>query len=296
MVAVGQKRFPNVAIGSISADSPGRGRIAFMPKKIALISRDWLTAKSGAFDDFSDKDMGFSPYFKDISHAASKAGVDTLLFCLGSHDASKLGELSHVDLFPIGTVHQCVILGIKRKNGERVEIHIRAEKSAYKSFTQEFGKSSAKKELKNNLRAALSADDSNRIVGQAVILACGETNIIQTRREPKGQIDDPYGCLSTLRSKNIQLLLNPIHTYMRRWEMGLKRAALSKAARTVVCVWNRTNSGEAHNPWAAFHKGRSIEIEEIQPIPPIPKQPGIRIGVLELPRDEAIGDQAMPHK
>lgn len=171
-----------------------------------------------------------------------------------------------------GTLHQAVILEVTRSDGETVEVHFRSQRSPV-ALKQQFGRTSDPESKKTALLRALPA----RLFGPTAVLLCGETNIIRTVRHSR-EIVDEYGVLPRLRTAGVRLLLNPIHDYMRRFEMLLKREALSRATGTVACVWNRgcKEGAESTLPWAAYRDGRTIT-DEIAEVKGIEGQPGVRL-------------------
>jgi hypothetical protein len=249
----------------------------FQLRKVALIARDWRRQAARGPGRFLDGNMGFAPYFADIARVASDHGADTLLFCLSSHDAGRLGELPRKALFPSGTHHQVVVLGIERQSGEEVEVHFRPRRRPIR-LQQHFGRTSDPEREKKECRDSLP----DRRLGDAVLLLCGETNLINTERQSQ-DIIDPYGVLPYLRGAKVRIVLNPLHAYVRRHEMVLKLQAMARAAHRVVCVWNRgcVAGSEAAVPWAAYREGRTVT-DQIQEVTAVPAQPGVRIGILTL--------------
>jgi len=221
--------------------------------------------------------MGFAPHFAEILRLASEHGADAVVFSLWSHDARKLGQLRRSLLFPRGTQHQAVMLGVTRSDGEAVEVHFRSQRSPV-VLKQRFGRTSDPESQKK----ALLGDLPDRLFGPTAMLFCGETNMIRTVRHSR-EIVDEYRLLPRLRRAGVRLLLNPIHDYMRRFEMPLKRQALSRATGTVACVWNRGCKGgtESTVPWAAYRDGRTIT-DQIEEVRAVDGQTGVRIGLLNL--------------
>jgi hypothetical protein len=248
------------------------------PRRVALVARDWIDEKTRGPDRFSDTNMGFAPHFSDIVRAASDAGADLIVFSLWSHDAKKLGELTRSALFPRGTKHGAVFVEVVRAENTCAEAHLRNARAPL-VMIQRVGKSSDSVEKKKRLMSELLS----RRFGSTLALLCGETNMINTQRTSKKTVDR-FGIRSQLKSDNVELILNPVHDYMKRPEMREKRRILSKGGRVVVSVWNRGNKkgGEARLPWTAFHKGKDIT-NQIREYPPVNGQPGIRMGLLDLP-------------
>jgi hypothetical protein len=93
---------------------------------------------------------------------------------------------------------------------------------------------------------------------------------------------DPFNFADRLRQLNVRLVLNPIHDYMRRYEMREKRRYYSLGGRTVVSVWNQGKGKEAHLPWTVFRDGAE-RTDAVRELPrPFADRPDIRIGVLDL--------------
>jgi hypothetical protein len=119
------------------------------------------------------------------------------------------------------------------------------------------------------------------MVANGLLVFCGETNIVKTFR--KSEIfDDPYKFADWLRKMNVRLVLNPIHDYMRRYEMRRKRRYYSCDGRTVISVWNQGKGNEARLPWTVFHNDdeRTNAVQELAQ--PFRDRPDIRIGIVDL--------------
>lgn len=119
------------------------------------------------------------------------------------------------------------------------------------SFKQMFAQGSAKPVVK----LALMADMPNRFFSNDVLISCGESNIITLRR--KGGFDDPFGMFKVLAAHpGTQVIFNPVHDYMRRYEMRKKREEFSKHVPLVISVWNKGKAkGEAIIPWNVYKNG-----------------------------------------
>lgn len=76
-----------------------------------------------------------------------------------------------------------------------------------------------------------------RIFGNSISLLCGETNIVKYSKEKKKIID--IFKLNAAIPDYVQIILNPIHDRMTRFEMKLKRQFLSENNRWVISVWNK---------------------------------------------------------
>ena len=147
------------------------------------------------------------------------------------------------------------------------------------SVQQRFGKSAESPQKKQQLINELAG---RRIGSDGLLLICGETNVV-TMQRASGLMRDPLGFVGRLDELGINVILNPVHDYMRRHEMMKKRQFLSRQGRTVLSVWNQgKGKGEAHLPWAVFHDGenRIDAVKEV--LPRFPDRPDIRIGIVDL--------------
>lgn len=243
-------------------------------KCIAVIARDSLRKTPGRL---SGRKRGFWPLFSKIAREASKHGADVLMFSLCSHDEHRLGQLSKKDLFPSGTEHLAVVLGVQRRDGEDIEVWNRSRRSPFR-LKQYFAKVSDPKKWKKSL----IQDLPRRRFGHTMLLLCGEVNIVRTHRD-KLHVSDDFHFRSRLRHLRINLVLNPSHTYMHRPEMASKRRAISRVAHNLISVWNRGDpkkGSESKSPWIAYRNGKKIKITEI-PLP-VELRHGIRMGMITL--------------
>ena len=78
------------------------------------------------------------------------------------------------------------------------------------------------------------------------------------------------------------MVFNPVHDYMRRYEMREKRRYFSRGGRVVISVSNQGKGRESALPWTVFHDGveRTDAVREVPR--PFDDRPDIRTGVLGL--------------
>ena len=105
-----------------------------------------------------------------------------------------------------------------------------------------------------------------RILGNCCVLLCGETNGVKYSKIDK-KIHDTFG-LRTFIPQDVNVILNPIHDRMTRFEMKLKRQFLSEEKRWVISIWNKgkqDKNGKVKDgskpPWTVFYNGVETEVE-----------------------------------
>ncbi len=120
-----------------------------------------------------------------------------------------------------------------------------------------------------------------RILGNCCVLPCGETNGVKYSKSDK-KIHDVYGLRSAI-PRNVDIILNPVHDRMTRFEMKLKRQFLSEKGRWVISVWNKGKQDkngrvkdEKKPAWTVFHNGAEKKLEVIE------NEIGVEIGVLDV--------------
>ena len=284
-----------------------RPRTSSMPeipcRCLALVACDWRRQGSSdrklSDDELKNKMIrgrkkrtGLSTHFAEIIRIASERGADTILFSPWSHTVNKDNprELRHAELFPAGTTHQVVILGVRRWDGkeykEKIEVHARTGSTPYQ-MEQHFASAKDEKQQKEDFMEDLPI----RTNSGTSIFICGETNIVGTKRCRPHHVKDEYGVRTWLDKNDVCVILNPVHDYMRLPAMKRQRGALSSRERVVVSVWNRGyKTREAIIPWTAHRDGKDVS-DEIVELPDVcdwsaaPSEPGIRIGILKLDQE-----------
>ncbi len=252
---------------------------------IALVARDRLVESRSADRSFNDTKHGFAPYFEAALRAIEKEvktlrkTVDLVVFSLWSHSDAKSGKLRWLDTFPKGTTHRAVLVEIE---DQVAELRIRDRRRVYE-LHQKFGSS---RQVKRK-REFVETEMQSRIFGDLLVLLCGESNVISIKRK-SNQIEDQFGALNRIATLGVDVIVNPIHNYMVRYEMKLKRSALSKRGRVVLSVWNRGarkkghEANESPSPWTAFANRRDVS-KSLEEIPhPVAEQPGVRIALLDI--------------
>ncbi len=127
----------------------------------------------------------------------------------------------------------------------------------------------------------VSTEIPKRVLGNCVVLLCGESNGVKYSKSDKS-IHDTYG-LENAIPKEVNIVLNPVHDRMTRFEMNLKREFLSRNNRWVVSVWNKGKQDKngkikdgLDSAWTVYHNGQKKFTE------PISNNYKLEIGVLNI--------------
>ena len=241
-------------------------------RRLALISHDYNILDSVGM-------YGYTEHFAIINSLCDQNGCDTILYALYTWDRELSMPKSHAVIFNDLVQVQRVILEVGQlaiDEFDHVEIWDKTQIEPLKVF-QRFATSSAS----GSDKEAFLGDLEQRLIGDSLLMICGETNIASMQRG-SNEFYDPYDFATRLKDMGIRLILNPIHDYMRRYEMREKRRYFSRENRTVVSVWNKGKGKEAHLPWTIFRNGEEAtkEVKEISH--PFTDRPDIRIGIVDI--------------
>jgi hypothetical protein len=133
------------------------------------------------------------------------------------------------------------------------------------NFEQQFG--SLKDRSRDYILRFVKCELPRRIFGNCLILYCGESNGVKYSMKDE-KVNDEFGLREAI-PKNVNLILNPVHDRMTRFEMRRKRKFLSERGRWVISVWNRgkTFNGRTRDgsspPWTVYNNGREVELREV---------------------------------
>lgn len=240
-------------------------------RRIGLISHDYTVRDTRGLFDYSE-------HFSRINEICDDHGCDTILYALYTWDITSPTERTHAVIFD-GLVNvQRIMLEVgKPPTGfDHVEIWDR-QHSSPKSATQRFAKSTAS----DNCKQIFVQEIRSRSVADGLLVLCGESNITSLTRST-GVFRDPSRFVDQLQKLEVRVILNPIHDYMRRYEMREKRKFYSMGGRTVVSVWNKGKGRESALPWTLFHDGKERAEQTKEITGPFSERPDIRIGLLDL--------------
>lgn len=238
--------------------------------KIGIVSRDYTIRYANGFRDFSGALPG-------VLALLDKEGCDTVLFSLYSIVPRKsFRPFRSIKLNNIKSVlYEEFEDGTKRKAGRYIVLHRQANKWHEYALQQKFG--SLTGVTKETIMGFVSGEIPKRILGNCCVLLCGETNGVNYAPKIKSVRDD-FGLRESI-PKEVDVILNPIHDRMTRFEMKLKRRFLSQKGRWVVSVWNKGRGRDGTGPaWTVFRNGKKKELLVTR----IQNRMGLEIGVLEI--------------
>jgi len=243
--------------------------------KLGIISRNYQCKFCNGYRDFSHTLVA-------VLKLMDAQGCDAVLFSLYSiiprdiySPLPALKGLKTVKAVFLEEFHDG-----KRRKPRRYLVYYRTLKRwAEYEFFQVFG--SLREKHREDIVEFVRKEMPKRILGNCCVLLCGETNGVKYSKEDK-TVHDEFGLKAAI-PKDVNIILNPIHDRMTRFEMKLKRQFLSKNGRWVISVWNkgkkdkngRTRDGLGA-AWTIFHNEKEKYVELT------PNQLGVEIGILDF--------------
>jgi very-short-patch-repair endonuclease len=245
-------------------------------RRVALVSHDYTVDYAGGLWDYSE-------HAARINELCDQEGCDTILYSLYTWDersslprsrAAFFNDLAHVRriILETGNLDQGMELGYPHL---AVEVWQR-DKPQPIVMRQRFAMSGEPWDRKK----AFIDELPSRRIADALVMICGESNIASVMRG-SDEFFDPYDFHNLPVMRETRVILNPIHDYMRRYEMREKRRYYSRGGKAVLSVWNRGKGKESALPWTVFHDGEE-RTETVKELPtPFADRPDIRIGVVQ---------------
>jgi len=264
---------------AVSGSTPPKAPFKIRPRRAAIIVRDWRQDIKG--QKLAHRDCGYAPHLQAILKTCGDNKCDTAMFALWSHSTKDGGKLHPKNLFSTSGSCNTVIIGAMPQPWKNERVHVLQRGQAVQSSLVQCFSASADSGAR---KQAFVDEFGARLFGNTFVMLCGESNIIGTRRKEKPPIRDEFSFRSLLKQEGVSVILNPIHTFMRRYEMPLKRKALSQPGISVISAWNAGDTdGESTLPWQHWHNGidRTSYVKELPE--PVSGVPGIRIAIVEIP-------------
>jgi len=239
--------------------------------RVGVVSRDYSR-------HFGNGHRDFSGTFGEVLKILDERRCDVVLFSLYSlvqrDMMPPLRLLRHVRT----VMYEEFIDGTKRHAQRYVVAHRSGSTWREYELKQVFGTLSGNE---HKLAGFVREEVPRRILGNCCVLLCGETNGVKYSPKAKA-VHDVFGLRKAI-PKEANVILNPVHDRMTRFEMKVKRRFLSEHGRWVLSVWNkgkkdkngRTKDG-TKPAWTVFFNGKEKEIR------PLANQLGIEIGVVDL--------------
>ena len=245
--------------------------------RIALISHHYKKVDSNGRRDYSE-------HFQAINKLCNEHQCDTIVYSLWTWDTcANSGQELPTNIFSDfeyvnRVLFEAANISIASDSNDPI-IHV-WEKGALGSrqYEQRFATSS---EAKSKKRAeGLLKEFSNRRIGKALLLICGESNLVYYNNK-HGVMTDPLKVMARLDRSKTKIVLNPCHDYMS-YRMWRKRKHLSQG-RCFVSVWNQGKGRDSPDgPWMVCENGE-ISKNRVKELPtPFPDRPDIRIGILSV--------------
>jgi hypothetical protein len=242
-------------------------------RKIGIVSRDYGVIFSNGYRDFSQS-------LPQVLKLLDEKGCDAVLFSLFSIIPRK-GYGPHGAFNGLENIKAILLEEFQYREireAGRYVIYYRASGWEEYEFHQVFGTVTGMRQEK--IHDFVKNEMPKRILGNCCILLCGETNGVKYSKVDK-KIHDTFELRKAI-PQNVNLVLNPIHDRMTRFEMKLKREFLSKNNRWVISVWNKGKKDkngkikDGDGPaWTLYHNGNERKID-------IHREFGVEIGILDL--------------
>jgi hypothetical protein len=249
--------------------------------RLGIVARDYRE---------NEGNSDFSQSIDEILKLLDEKGCDGILFSLFT--LLRKNTLSEKRLKNLKNVKSLFIEEFEFiKNVRTVtsfKIYFKVNKKwKYREVTQKFATLQYSKIFKREtIDPFLREIKTQRILGNSITLLCGESNVVKYSKSLK-KVEDKFGFFDTIDSK-VNIILNPIHDKMTRFEMKLKRSFLSHNNRIVISVWNKGKTYSNGNtrdgklpPWTIYFNGNELELKD-ENIMLSKNSSKIEIGILDI--------------
>lgn len=245
--------------------------------RLGIVSRDYRKKYPNSYCDFSYS-------LPDVLRMLDDSACDAVLFSLYSIIPRQGYSLRRVfgSLKKIKAVflEEFWYEDTEREAGQYFVHHCLDRRWEEYCFYQVFGTLTGMKT--SEINSFVKDELLKRIMGNCCVLLCGETNGVKYSPKEK-KVNDTFGLRANI-TDSANLILNPGHDRMSRFEMKLKRSFLSENGRWVVSVWNKgkqfgknctTRDGDKP-AWTVFNNGKEIVV------PPVDNPFGVELAILEV--------------
>ena len=244
-------------------------------KRLGIVSRDYRFIFNNGYRDFS-----FS--FPSILKLLDDKKCDAVLFSLYSI-VPREGNNIYTSLVNLSNIKSVFLEEFIDSNPRQIKRFVVFHNTSVKweeyELHQKFSTLTGMYE--EEILNFVATEIPKRVFGNSVVLLCGETNGVKYSKGDKS-IHDTYG-LENAIPKKVNVVLNPVHDRMTRFEMNMKREFLSRNNRWVVSVWNKgkqDKNGKIKDgvkpAWTVYNNGEERSIESIL------NSYNLEIGILDI--------------
>ena len=256
--------------------------------KLGLVSRDYNKLYENGYRDFSNS-------LAEVLQVLDDNGCDAVLFSFSSiiprvdfQVISLLKNLKNINVVFLEEFEEKEKISaknekqIERENKRFVVYYCNKNSGEWSRyiFNQQF--STLTRQPIEKILSFVKNELPRRILGNCLVLLCGETNGVKYSKKRNCVEDKTYGLRKAI-PKEATIILNPIHDRMTRFEMKLKRSFLSENDRWIISVWNKgrkDRNGKKRDglqpPWTVYHNGEEKKVALID------NELGVDMGCLDF--------------
>ncbi len=216
-------------------------------RKLGIVARDY------------NKTKDFKASLPEVLQLLDKKGCDAVLFSLlslkpGYDPREVLKGLKNIKAVFVETFVESRITGRKPQD---FVVYYRTP-SAWKEYRLKQRFTTLRGQKTDDVRAFVQDEMPERFLGNCGVLICGESNVVKKVRENF----DVFHLREAI-PKEVRIILNPCHNWMKRPIMKKKRAYLSQKKRWVISVWCKGKKIDSTGtPWTIFYDGHEYEPDE----------------------------------
>jgi len=232
--------------------------------KLGIVSRDYRKQFPNGHRDFS---FALGRVLKLLDNEACDAALFSLFSIIPRQGFSVLRALKPLKRLKAVFLEEFTDDGARREPTRFVMYYRSGRTWREYEIKQKFG--SLQKCKPACVEKFVASEMPRRMLGNSCILLCGETNGVKYSPADRA-VDDVFGLRKSIPNE-VNVVLNPVHDRMTRFEMPLKRKYLSESNRWVISVWNKgkeDGSGKTRDgrcpAWTVFHNGTEVSVDQIE--------------------------------